>query len=493
MEMRREKTLSGLFLKYVMLFCLNTILLAIGVFLLALLLMFAGFLLPANYAEIQLSENTDRIRSAGGFVEEWIPKGCTYGVYSAGGEWLKGSFAGKEQESAWAHYEQKKIYAEYKGYYRFIPLDDGNVCIVKYYLIMRYANDWLNGFLPAPEILMPILDLVLFILNGVLLSKGFAEKVKKQLWELSMITDKIAGNDLDFETKPVDIKEINEIMISLGRMKDTLQESLKAQWDMEKQKQEQLAALAHDVKTPLTIIKGNAELLKESALSKEDQECTSYILENTESIENYIGAMKQVIRSTGRGAVREKKTLRCGELSEMLKERARQFAAAEKIPAAFDAGKRDFTDRNNMEEECGERGDFSEGLMGREDIVYCEKSVHCNTEDILRAWDNLISNGAEYTDRQKGIRILVEPMYREKQWYLLASVRDYGSGFSQRDLRYADQEFYSGDASRHDRRHSGLGLSIAKKFAAEQGGFLEYGNCRDGEGAETALWVKMEV
>lgn len=256
MEMKRkEKTLSGLFFRYVILFCFNTILLAAGVFLLMLWTASAGLLLPANYAEMQLSENAEEIcragteidgdagaggeaeiagdarTEAGNSLEQWIPKGCTYGVYSSEGKWLAGNFPRQEQESAWNHYVKNYIYAEYKGYYRFLPLDNGNICIVKYHLVMRYASDRLNELFLAPEVLMPVVDLLLFVLNAVLLSRRFAKKVGKRLRELQMITEKIAGNDLAFETKASDIKEINEIMTSLGRMKDTLQESLKAQWE----------------------------------------------------------------------------------------------------------------------------------------------------------------------------------------------------------------------------------------------------------------------
>lgn len=63
-----------------------------------------------------------------------------------------------------------------------------------------------------------------------------------------------------------------------------------------------------------------------------------------------------------------------------------------------------------------------------------------------------------------------------------AAVRDYGAGFSDRYLQYAAQEFYSGDASRHDRRHQGLGLASAKRFLEAQGGFLEYRNADEGMG-----------
>ena len=49
-------------------------------------------------------------------------------------------------------------------------------------------------------------------------------------------------------------------MSSLSGMKEALKDSLTRQWDAQQQKKEQLAALAHDIKTPLTVIKGNAEL-----------------------------------------------------------------------------------------------------------------------------------------------------------------------------------------------------------------------------------------
>lgn len=58
-------------------------------------------------------------------------------------------------------------------------------------------------------------------------------------------------------------------MSSLSGMKEALKDSLTRQWDAQQQKKEQLAALTHDIKTPLTVIKGNAELLAETDLSAE--------------------------------------------------------------------------------------------------------------------------------------------------------------------------------------------------------------------------------
>ena len=56
-------------------------------------------------------------------------------------------------------------------------------------------------------------------------------------------------------------------MSSLSGMKEALKDSLTIQWDAQQQKKEQLAALTHYIKTPLTVIKGNAELLAETDLA----------------------------------------------------------------------------------------------------------------------------------------------------------------------------------------------------------------------------------
>ncbi|EJW92879.1 two-component sensor histidine kinase, phosphate sensing [gut metagenome] len=76
--------------------------------------------------------------------------------------------------------------------------------------------------------------------------------------------------------------------------------------------------------------------------------------------------------------------------------------------------------------------------------------------------------------------------------YLVATVRDYGPGFSAKDLQHADEVFYIGDDSRHVRNHQGLGLAIAKEAVQRQGGKLQLENAPKG-GAQVSLWLKMET
>lgn len=454
---RKQKTLAGLFLKFAVLFCVNTILIVAGCTLLLIGSCYVGITLPSNYEEVQLTEHTAEIQSAGMAAAAWIPQGCTYGIYGENGAWKTGNFTEKESDAAWMHFENENNYASTGNYYRFIRQENGNICIVKYSLYMKYASDKLNASLPAPEKMSFILDGVLFVLNAVFLSRHFAKKLNCQLGELRKITDKIAENDLEFETNASEIKEIDDVMDSLSKMKKALRDSLTVQWDMEQQKQEQLAALTHDIKTPLTIIKGNAELLAEAGLAAEDKECTGYILSNVGNIEQYLEHIKQVLYGNVSESDGEK--ISCAQLGELLQEAATQVTAAEKIPIIFE-------------------------------IENLEGEVCCKPENILRAWENILSNAAERTDKKRGIEVRLKRCTTENQEYLAASVRDYGAGFLARDLEHADQEFYSGDASRHDRKHQGLGLAIAKRFLEEQGGMLRFGNHAEA-GAEVECWVKI--
>lgn len=451
----KKETLAGLFLRFAVLFCVMTVVIVGGVTLLLIGSSYLGVTLPANYAEVQLNKNMQEIQTAGEFPEQWIPKGCTYGVYTVDGTCKSGTFSENEQENAWNHYEKKNIYASNGEYFRFIKQNTGDICIVKYDLRMKYSLKMLNDVLPSPEVLSFILDAVLFILNAVFLSRYFAKKLNRQLGELRGVTEKIAENDLDFPEKSSEILEIDEVMNSLSHLKSALKDSLNRQWDMERQKQEQLSSLAHDIKTPLTIIRGNAELLEEGKLSAENMECTEDILSNVKDIEKYLERMRQVL--SGREQERTEEVITCTSLGEMLRETACKFAAIKKIPIAFQA---EVPDREML----------------------------CCASDMIRAWNNLLSNAVEYTEKEKGIEVRIQGKWQRNQEYMVVSVRDFGSGFTEKDLKYADSVFYSGDASRHDRTHQGLGLAIAKKFLNEQGGFLQYGNHADG-GGEVSMWI----
>ena len=71
-------------------------------------------------------------------------------------------------------------------------------------------------------------------------------------------------------------------------MKEALKISLKEQWKLERVRREQISALAHDIKTPITIVRGNVELLIETNQTEQQKEYTNYIAQSTHQMEHYI-------------------------------------------------------------------------------------------------------------------------------------------------------------------------------------------------------------
>ena len=488
MEVKKQKktTLTGLFGKYILGFTVIVILLAFICFfvMIGTVTMIGGLLLPANHAEQVLAENGDKIRNAEMVTEELIPAGTFYGVFSAEGKFLYGNFDEKEEKIAWEKYRKDNKYAEGKGYYSFFRRKNGQVCITKYFVEVRYANEKWNQILPPAEQLTTWFTIGLFVIltaaSGFVLSRCFARRMRRQLEGLCEATEKIAASDLEFESRPSDIQEIGDVLMSLEKMKIALKDSLQQQWESEQQKNRQISALAHDIKTPLTVVRGNAELLSEGELKEEDQECVLEILKNVDYMEQYLDSMRQVLR--GREKEEIKKLVRAEELTRKLREEAETLGAAEKIPVILES-------RNPN---AGKEKGFSAYKKADSEST---GEILCCIDEVMRAWKNILGNALEHTDPARGIRIEIrtEEISENRdssRRYLVAAVRDHGSGFSEQALIYGAEPFFSGDDSRHDRTHQGLGLSIADTFMKKQGGFIKFANSEDGSGAEVSLWIK---
>lgn len=517
MEIRKKKiSLAGLFGRYIFMFVTGTFFAALisGAVMFFLILIPSGPFLPANYAEQQLINTKETLQEADITEEEMIPSGSLYGVFDREGNFLYGTFDEEVQKDAWKKYKTDTIYPQGKGYYFFVEKNNGEICIIKYFVAMRYAKEKLNEILPSPETFNMILTLGVFItltvLNGCYLSGKFGRKLKKQLACLTEATARISENDLEFAAETSEIREVDEVMASLEKMKEALKVSLKTQWDTEQLKKQQLSALTHDIKTPLTVVRGNAELLVEAELQEDDRECAEEILKNAGFIADYLDSMRQVLK--GQKEQKSWHEVSVEELSGEICDFVRQLAAVRKIPLSFEVR----TEKQKEEVKKVFGRNVNQDIRHLERSPEKEKSILCCKEEILRAWGNLVDNAMEHTDPEKGICVTIEREIlqaeimgeadsagktdfiiisdsgQDHREYLRVSVRDYGSGFSQKALLHGKEAFFSGDESRHDRTHQGLGLSIAADFMKRQGGFVEYHNVDKSQGAEASLWICMK-
>ena len=107
----------------------------------------------------------------------------------------------------------------------------------------------------------------------------------------------IKDQNLEYETSCSGIKEFDDCLSAIDDMRDALRESLEKQWKTEQEKKQQMSALAHDIKTPLTIVRGNAELLSETELTTEQKKNITYVLNGTTQIQSYVKQLIDVTKS----------------------------------------------------------------------------------------------------------------------------------------------------------------------------------------------------
>ena len=93
------------------------------------------------------------------------------------------------------------------------------------------------------------------------------------------------------------VREYESALQALQTMGDALTGSLQRQWQMEQQQREQILQLSHKLKTPLTIVEGNAELLAEDALTPEQREQVQAILGGVEQTRTYLGRIRAEVQT----------------------------------------------------------------------------------------------------------------------------------------------------------------------------------------------------
>lgn len=456
----RRKSFAGFFLRYIVFFCGGTLALILVAVLVFGGMIRAGAVLPANYAEVQIEKDREKIAAADTVSKEMLPDGSRFGVYRPQGEYLYGTFTpGKERERAWTACKENRRSAGKEGYYQYVLRENGEVCVIRYQLATRFAESPWGSRLPSPMLCAGLAFIIMFILQAVLLSVHFSRRLSGKLAILRDTTENIRQQDLEFEQPCSDIAEIAEILDSLCRMKDALGESLKEQWEQERRMKEQIGALAHDIKTPLTVIRGNAELLEEEACTPDILEPLFHIRQSSAEIEEYLAALREILSDQEETVQSEE--IECGLLAAKMAAQAESFACAQ---------------HRGTEVSLSETGG----------------KVWCDVGKIFRAWNNLLSNALEYTPGGESIRVEFGTCGEAGKRYFFAAVTDRGCGFSEEALRHGTEKFYQGDKSRHDKSHRGLGLYIASEFAKAQGGMVRLGNAaEDGYGGRTELLVRM--
>ncbi len=432
---------------------------------------YLGIVSPANTTEHAVSDWCASLDGQKTITPADIPAGAGYAFFDADGVLLetdleKDALSDAEKLAAADHSANIRR----NGSLISIRIDTDTQCVVvSYRLIASFRPPYLRRIFPNAELFFFLLLLFLLMADFLFIALRYARKLNRELQKLADAADQIRQQNLVFTPQKTGLSEFNRIMDSLDRLKTDLQHSLKEQWAMEQQKKRQFTALAHDIKTPLAIVTGNAELLSETEQSGEQREYTAFILDHARQIHRYVTGMLELTRTDALSCSADEttgSTLRepplCPATGSTLNE-----SSLCPIQELLSAAAQDIENlRKKKHLSCSlQIKDLPGGLLVPKD-------------KLQRILSNLIDNAVQYSPENGTVFLRASAA----EGMLQLSIQDEGSGFSKEALTLAASEFYRADPGRSSKEHFGMGLSIASRIAGGLNGTLRLENA-PGKGA----------
>ena len=255
-----------------------------------------GLITYADYSERCTKDLAPVIAATPDLSDVQLPMGCKYLVLDKNYQVTETTLEGDDLDRAMEYAISGKINSNLNKQYLFVTRKNEYV-VLQYYIGSQFTNEWLYEYFPSPEILLYIFIAINCIAVCVILTAKFAKNMRTQLSPLFEATRQVAEQNLDFEVGHAKIKEFEDVLASFSDMKDNLKISLERQWKTEQTQKEQIAALAHDLKTPLTVIQGNADLLTETNLDDEQRLYAGYVVESSGQMQSYIQTLIDISRA----------------------------------------------------------------------------------------------------------------------------------------------------------------------------------------------------
>lgn len=412
------------------------------------------WIFPANHTESLILEKRINIATSKNFDKSLLPDNTSYLFLSKDDKVIETNMNKNIKDLAF-NYHRGSGNSNANLSFMEIQRSDGYV-LVAYKLKPYYKSTWMQKNLPQINTLLLILLVIFCLISIVTTTLIWANKISKELNPLLKASEEIRKQNLDFQIKNSNIQEFNAILESLEKIKLGLSESLRINWREEEKKRNQISALSHDIKTPVSIIKGNSELLGETNLTEDQESYLGYIRKNTNRIGKYIETLMLVNKSNQANELNFTQ-IRAKEFVENIEKLAKEFTSTYKL-----------------------------NLL--EDISYDDDFLIVDLKNFERAFLNILSNAEEHSPKNSTIELLI----CSKADKLEISILDQGHGFTGEDLLYATDQFYQGDKSRHSKENYGIGLFVAEQIIKMHGGSLVLENRTDTIGAKVSILLPVK-
>ena len=284
---------------------------------------------------------------------------------------------------------------------------------------------------------LPLVFLVCIILAGI---QFYRRKLKVPIQLLDDASQKIRDNTLDFHLHYDRSDELGRLCASFETMRRSLFINNQTMWRQMEERKRLNAAFSHDLRTPLTVLKGHADMLVKYLPTGQVSEQKAWETVKTMSahiarLERYVSAMNQLQK------LEDIDIQRASVTRTAFFHTLQQSASILCIP----------------HEVCF--------------IDHCAcDTLYIDAQIVLQVCENLLSNAARYAAHDIRVECSLS------QGALSITITDDGPGFSAKDLLYAAKPFYTSGRCTDDATHFGLGLYICSLLCQRHGGLLSIAN-----------------
>lgn len=304
--------------------------------------------------------------------------------------------------------------------------------------------------------------LIIITFTAMLLMYWVYRSILRPLNRLRIGMNQIKDGDLDYSVQTETEDEIGQLCDDFEEMRIRLKELIESRLQYEEDIKELISNISHDLKTPLTAIKGYSEgLLDGVAVTPEKQE-------------KYL------------------KTIftKANDMSILVDELA--FYAkidCNTIPYSFkEINLQDYF--NDCIEDLSLDLEVKNIEIKYENDISEDTCVVADAEQLKRVINNIIGNAVKYIDKSKGI---IQIRIHDIGNFVQIEIEDNGVGIPQSDIPFIFDRFYRADASRNSRKGgSGLGLAISKKIIEDHSGKI-WAKSEQGAGTTIVFTLKKSL
>lgn len=292
---------------------------------------------------------------------------------------------------------------------------------------------------------------LILVFTGLMLTWWIRRGVFIPVNELNIAMRKIKEGNLDYVLQ-TDVKgEIGDLYRNYEDMRLRLKENMEESRESEKQNRELVSNISHDLKTPITAIKGYVEgILDGVAVTPERMD--KYI----KTIYNKANDMERLINEL---------TYYSGIDNNRIPYNFHRINVADYFGDCIEEVGLDLEQRNVE--------------LNYSNLIKSDTVVIADPEQMKKVINNIISNSIKYIDKPQGV---IDIRILDEMDSVRIEIEDNGKGISQKDLPKIFERFYRTDASRNSSQGgSGIGLSIVKKIIEDHGGYI-WATSREGEG-----------